>query len=187
MRLRLGASGACVRPLNFTVSRHIDMSQPIIRPAQIEDSECIATLISELAVRFIVHEFSPEGRARFMAEHTPASIEERIRAGFSYYVAEVSAEIVGVVGVRDSSHLYHLFVAKAFQGHGLGRKLWEHAKAICLEKGSPGAFTVNASRNAVAVYERLGFVVTAPVQDIGGIQFVPMKLDLAANNRWSGP
>jgi Acetyltransferase (GNAT) domain len=26
------------------------------------------------------------------------------------------------------------------------------------------------------VYERLGFVVTAPVQDIGGVRFVPMKL-----------
>jgi GNAT superfamily N-acetyltransferase len=157
------------------MGRHIDMSQPTIRPAQIEDSERIATLISELAVTFIVHEFSPEGRGRFMAEHTPTSIEERIRAGFSYHVAEVSCEIVGVVGVRDSSHLYHLFVAEAFQGRGLGRKLWEHAKTICMEKGSPGAFTVNASRNAVAVYERLGFAVTAPVRDIGGVRFVPMK------------
>jgi len=69
------------------------MSQPIIRPAQIEDSERIATLISELAVTFIVHEFSPERRGRFMAEHTPASIEERMRAGFSYHVAEVSSEM----------------------------------------------------------------------------------------------
>jgi ribosomal protein S18 acetylase RimI-like enzyme len=161
------------------------MSQPTIRPARIEDSERIAKLISELAVTFIVHEFSPEGRGRFMAEHTTASIEERIRAGFSYHVAEVSSEIVGVVGVRDSSHLYHLFVAEAFHGRGLGRKLWEHAKTICFEKGSLGAFTVNASRNAVAVYERFGFVVTAPVQDIGGVRFVPMKLVLstASDNR----
>jgi GNAT superfamily N-acetyltransferase len=166
---------------------HIDMSQPIIRPAQIEDSERIATLISELALKFIVHEFSPEGRARFMAEHTSASIAGRIRAGFSYHVAEVSSEIVGVVGVRDSSHLNHLFVAEAFQGRGLGRKLWEHAKTICLEQRSPVAFTVNASRNAVAVYERLGFVVTAPVQDIGGVRFVPMKLVLSGNDRWGGP
>ena len=112
------------------------MSQPIIRPAQIEDSERIATLISELAVTFIVHEFLPEGRGRFMAEHTPASIEERMRAGFSYHVAEVSSEIVGVVGVRDSSHLYHLFVAEAFQGRGLGASFGSTPRPNAWRKGA---------------------------------------------------
>lgn len=54
----------------------------------------------------------------------------------------------GVVGVRDNSHLYHLFVAKPFQGCGLGRRLWEHAKAQYLAAGNPGVFTVNRARTS---------------------------------------
>jgi GNAT superfamily N-acetyltransferase len=145
------------------------MAQPTIRAARLDDSEQIAALIGELALKFIVPEFSPAGRNRFLSDHTPASIAKRMQAGFDYHVAETPAEVVGVVGVRESSHLYHLFVAGAIQGRGLGRRLWEHAKAVCLDKGNPGIFTVNSSRNAVRMYERLGFVVTAPVQDIGGV------------------
>jgi Acetyltransferase (GNAT) domain len=36
---------------------------------------------------------------------------------------------------------------------------------------------VNSAKIAVPVYERFGFVATGPVQDMGGVQFVPMKLD----------
>ena len=39
------------------------------------------------------------------------------------------------------------------------------------ERGHAGAFTVNSSNNAIAVYERLGFRRTAPVQDSGGVLF----------------
>src|SRR5690606_40652166 len=79
-----------------------------------------------------------------------------MEAGFDYHVAEVAGEIVGVVGMRDGSHVYHLFVAEEHQGRGLGRALWEHAKAECLRRGRPAAFTVNSSRGAVPIYERFG-------------------------------
>lgn len=155
------------------------MPHPIIRPATIEDAGDIADLITGLADAFILHEFVPEARARFLSDHTPPSIVRRMQSGFRYHVAESDGAIVGVVGVRDNSHLYHLFVAEAFQGRKLGRELWEHVKAECLAAGNPGAFTVNSSKNAVPVYERFGFTVAAPVQDAGGVLFVPMKLTLA--------
>ena len=102
---------------------------------------------------------------------------DRIRTRFRYRIAELDGELVAVIGVRDWAHLSHLFIAEAFQGQGLGRALWEQAKVGCLERGSPGSFTVNAERIAVPVYERFGFVTTGSVQDMGGVQFVPMKLD----------
>jgi len=153
-------------------------ASPLVRPANVSDAECIASLIARVAGRFILPEFSQQGRERFLTDHRPEPIRQRMESGFEYHVAEAAGEIVGVVGVRDGSHLYHLFVAEEHQGRGLGRTLWEHAKAQCLRRGRPAAFTVNSSRGAVPVYERFGFKVAVPEQEIDGVRFVPMRLEL---------
>jgi GNAT superfamily N-acetyltransferase len=151
------------------------------RVADVGDAERIAALIRELAAKFILCDFSAEGKSRFLSDHTSIALADRIRSNFHYRITEFGGELIGVVGVRDSVHLYHLFVAEAFQGQGIARALWEQAKAECLERGTPGTFTVNSSKYAVPMYERFGFVVTGPVQDVGGVQFVPMKLDASDN------
>ena len=80
----------------------------------------------------------------------------------------------GVVAVRDSSHLYHLFVDASFQRRGLSRLLWDHARAVVGE-ANPGYFTVNSTPYAQPVYERFGFVATGPRVETKGIAFVPMR------------
>ena len=147
------------------------------RIAEVGDAERIAALIRELAAKFILCDFSAEGKSRFLSDHTSMAVVDRIRTRFRYRIAESDGELVAVIGVRDWAHLSHLFVAEAFQGQGLGRALWEQAKAECLERGNPGTFTVNSSKKAVPVYETFGFVATASVQVIGGVQFVPMRLE----------
>jgi GNAT superfamily N-acetyltransferase len=147
------------------------------RIAEVGDAERIAPLIGEFAAKFILCDFSAEGKSRFLSDHTSIAVADRIRSNFHYRITEFGDELIGVVGMRDSVHLYHLFVAEAFQGQRIARALWEQAKAECLERGNPGTFTVNSSKYAVPMYERFGFVVTGPVQDVGGVQFVPMKLD----------
>jgi len=143
-----------------------------------EDSAAIAELIYGLACRFILPGFSAAGQERFLELHDAESIAERMAGRFRYHVAETVEGIVGVVGTRDNSHLYHLFVAEPYQGRGLGRSLWDRAKAECLVHGSPEAFTVNASINAVPIYQSFGFVVVATLQDQEGVLSVPMKLPL---------
>ncbi|RYZ90440.1 MAG: GNAT family N-acetyltransferase [Proteobacteria bacterium] len=46
---------------------------------------------------------------------------------FQYQVWEDHHTIIGVVGLRRPSHLFHLHVARDFHGKGLGRTLWEAA------------------------------------------------------------
>ena len=58
---------------------------------------------------------------------TPAAIAKYIRRGYRYHVAENENVIVGIVGIRDNSHLYHLFVAESHQGRGMAKALWEKA------------------------------------------------------------
>jgi len=151
-----------------------------IRIADVSDDERIAALINPLAEKFILCDFAAAGRVRFLSDHTPAAIAERLRKGFRYRVAICEGELVGVVGVRDNAHLFHLFVAEAFQHRGLAHRLWEGIMVECLRAGNPGVFTVNSSRFAVPVYERFGFTGTGPEQNVGGVLFLPMRLDISA-------
>jgi ribosomal protein S18 acetylase RimI-like enzyme len=138
------------------------------------DLPAVARLLRELAERYIVHEFVPAARASFLANNDEAAIARFVANGFRYHVAEVDGTIAGFVGTRDDRHLYHLFVAEPYHRRGIARRLWQTASRECRERGHTGAFTVNSSNNAVAVYEHLGFRRTAPVRDNDGVLFNPM-------------
>jgi len=159
--------------------RPVDVNDPqtvTIRAGDATDAQSISVLILELAERFVMPEFSSEGRERFAAAHTPAAIETLMKSGYRYHVAEFGGELVGVVGICEPSHLYHLFVAAHLHGRGLGRRLWDVARAQWPAGSGPRTWTVKASRYAVPVYERFGFLATGPLQAKGGVLSVPMEL-----------
>jgi len=103
-------------------------------------------------------------------------IKKHIQTGFKYFVALVDRQIVGVVGIKDNKHLYHLFVAESHQRMGIAARLWQVAGQACIEAGNPGEFTVNSSVFAEQVYIKLGFVVQSEPQVKNGVVYVPMKL-----------
>jgi ribosomal protein S18 acetylase RimI-like enzyme len=144
-----------------------------------DDIAVVASLLETLAKEHIIHEFGPRARELFLAKNSEQSIREFVANGFRYHVAELDGRIIGFVGVRDNKHLYHLFVANEYQRQGLGRRLWNTARTECLAAGNPGTFTVNSSNNAVAIYEKLGFVRTAATQDTDGVLYNPMAINNA--------
>jgi len=109
---------------------------------------------------------------------TPAAVEKSIQAGFRYHLAEVGSQLVGVVGVKDNSHLYHLFVAESHQRQGVATGLWQLAMQACFDEGNSGEFTVNSSKYAQEAYKTLGFVAQSGPQDKNGVIFIPMKLTI---------
>ena len=140
------------------------------------DVPSVASLLEFLGREHIIHEFSAEAQARFLANNNEDRIRAFVARGFRYHVAESAGRIVGFVGVRDNKHLYHLFVANDFQRRGLGRRLWVAARDECIAAGNPGLFTVNSSNNAVPVYERLGFARSGPAKNNGGVVYNPMAM-----------
>lgn len=90
----------------------------------------------------------------------------------------VGKALAGVIAVRDTTHIYHLFVMPEFHRKGVAAKLWERAKANALASGNKEGFSVRSSEFAVPVYERFGFCVIGSRAEKGGIAFVPMKLEL---------
>ena len=134
----------------------------------------VASLLAALALEHITHEFDARARERFLAKNDESNIRDFVARGFRYHVAESHGRIVGFVGMRDNRHLYHLFVANDFQRRGVARRLWTVAREECVAAGNPGKFTVNSSNNAVAVYEKLGFVRFGPMKNDDGVLYNPM-------------
>jgi GNAT superfamily N-acetyltransferase len=149
----------------------------ILREARPEDAGAISGLITSLSRYFLADPDDPEPAAAFFGTIAPAAIAASLAGDrFRYHVAEVDGVLAGVVGVRDASHLYHLFVAEPFHGRGIGSRLWDTARREARARGNPGRFTVNSSRHGIPIYERLGFVATDALQVRDGLAFLPMQL-----------
>ena len=150
-----------------------------IRPGRRSDAESSSVLLTSLAVKYIANSFNDEGRTNLLNSMTPEAIEGFFDDGFRYHIGEIDGEIVGVVGTRDDSHLFHLFVDDRFQGKGYSSQLWKVGMNACLESGNnPGYFTVNSSLNAQHVYQQWGFVPEGGIREGGGVKDQPMRLAL---------
>ena len=150
-----------------------------IRPAADTDAPAIADLIASLAHLFLA---SPDGAGSvpFLDSITPPALAAfMVRADVVYLVGERNGELCGAVGVvcdrRKPPHLHHLFVAPQFQGRGIGGQLWLAARRATWTGKATGAFTVNASLSAVAVYRRFGFETVGKVAQANGLIFQPMQ------------
>jgi GNAT superfamily N-acetyltransferase len=146
-----------------------------IREAILDDTESISRLVYELSEKYIAPEFTSAGATSLLNSMKPDAIRKYLQAGFWYHVVEIKGQVVGVVGVRDNRHLYHLFIADEYQNQGIARKLWQVAFEACLSRGNPGIFTVNSSKYAVPMYEKLGFVPQSEPVESNGIVSIPMK------------
>lgn len=151
------------------------MDNPTIRPATVADARAIGSLIMDLLPFLTVHP-DGQGAEQFIA-NVGIEAQRRYLAqhSFRYHVALRGDELLGVVAVRDNTHLFHLFIKESLHGQGLGRRLWELARDDAMARGNPGNFTVKAAGRAAGWYERLGFVQEAERIEHDGIVDVPMR------------
>lgn len=147
-----------------------------IRPILDKDIPVVASLMRALSEEFIVNDSAPEAAASFIRENDERGILDFIDAGIVYRVAEIDGRVVGFIAMRENRHLFHMFVDKAYHRRGIARRMWDVARAAAIEAGNPGVFTVNSSNYALPVYEKLGFVRTAPTQQANGLLYNPMRL-----------
>jgi GNAT superfamily N-acetyltransferase len=147
-----------------------------IRPAEPADALAMSELAEKLARRYVIKDCTPDGRRALLAELAPEAFAARLGGRFQYHVAAGGPDLYGLVAMRDTSHLHHLYVADAVRGTGLGRRLWETARdEVCLHGTAPPVFTVHASPYATAFFRALGFQPTGPETDDGGIRVQPMR------------
>jgi len=144
-----------------------------IRPALPEDAAAISALIRSVA-HFFTLDPAGAGAEGFLETISPEAMAGYLGSErYRYLVGLEDGVLAGVVALRDASHLFHLFVAPAFQRRGLARALWLQVSAAA-HPGLSG-FTVNSTPYAVPVYEALGFRVAGARVETHGIAFVPMR------------
>ena len=83
--------------------------------------------------------------------------------------------IVGIIGVRNETHISLLFVDSEYHKKGIARRLVEKTFERTYEKYGKREMTVNSSPYAVGFYHKMGFVDTDMEQTTDGIRYTPMK------------
>lgn len=153
------------------------MNEILIRKAEGKDSAQISHLITQ-HLDTILTDPKRSSTQTFLKSVEPEAILENLKSEhFFYLIATFQEDIVATIGMRNGNHLFHLFVAKQAQGHGLASKLWQVAKKLCQEQGHDFV-TVNATPNAEMVYLHFGFKPTGPLTVKNGVAFIPMALNL---------
>ena len=154
-----------------------------IRPATSDDAKALSELLHTVTSYFTI---DPDGKGAepFFETITPAAMAQRISsAQFQYWTGEdEDGRLIGAVAIRDNTHLYHLYVAADQHRKGFASQLWAHAKQAAIAAGNQGEFTVNSSLYAEKLYLGLGFVPTADKQEMHGLAFIPMRLQLASSD-----
>ena len=154
-----------------------------IRSLKPDDIPAASALLRRAAEEFILHESTPADAAVFLAEQGEEGMRGFLAQGYVYHLAEVDGALAGFIAMRERSHVYSLYVDKAFHRRGIARRLWETARQAALAAGDgpghPGVFTVNASNHALPFYATLGFVPTKPMQ-MGIVRYNPMHLVVRA-------
>lgn len=158
------------------------MSEILIRPALGGEEVALSALAWRVFDRDVAPLYTAAGCEAFRQFASTDAMVGRA-ADNARWVALARGEIVGMLEVRDGTHVAMLFVDGDWQRRGISRRLL--VAAFGPVDGWP-MLTVNSAPDAVGAYERLGFVATAGQQEAdNGIRFIPMRR--AAASGVTGP
>lgn len=137
-----------------------------------EGSMCVAW---DTFLRFDADDYSQEGILNFNEFVTDPILYQMYRNGeYVLFTAKDRGTIIGMITLRNETHISLLFVSSDYQKRGVGRALMA---ALChylrWDKGEDHV-TVNAAPYGIGFYHKLGFTDTGEEQSADGIRFTPM-------------
>lgn len=140
-----------------------------IRAATPADAGGASALVQASFLALGAAGWSDAARAHMLGESTPDVLRAALERPAVALVAERGGRIVGFLLMRQPQRLDMFFVDPAHTGRGLGRALWETARAR-LEAEHPQLRTVelNATDHALPAYRRLGFAPISARFERGG-------------------
>ena len=147
----------------------------LFRQARPDDAQAISTLVRALATPFFEFE-DQRGEEGFLDSISCSSERTYLSLpGYWYWMAEHNNALAGFIGIRDNTHIFHLFVSPDSQSKGLGSTLLGYALDHIRDNGNHTQLTVNAAITARGFYSRHGFLPTAEVQITNGVRYLPMR------------
>jgi GNAT superfamily N-acetyltransferase len=141
----------------------------------------VVNLVLEVFDDVVAPQYNNEGITEFRKYAHADALADRLKQGDIVELAAFEGKIIGVIEMRENSHIALLFVKKAHQRQGIARELLGRAIDICRKrKPDLQKITVNSSPNAVGAYHKMGFTDIEDEKVVNGIRFVPMELILSA-------
>ncbi|MBQ5333549.1 MAG: GNAT family N-acetyltransferase [Oscillospiraceae bacterium] len=116
--------------------------------------------------------YSKSGAEHFMAFVNGRELRECLASGnHKMYICSESCTVIGMMMIREGSHISLAFVDGEYRGTGVGRELFSRIA----EDNPHVKFTVHAAPPAEGFYRRLGFVPTDMERLEDGILYIPME------------
>ncbi|MCP4412827.1 MAG: GNAT family N-acetyltransferase [Gammaproteobacteria bacterium] len=154
-----------------------------IKKAKETDTAAISSLILNTAKAHIRDEFTDDGWELFQRLFSEDCQRELLRNKQYYFlIAEHHKQIIGMLALKDSSHIFQFFISTGWQKQGVGLMLWKYylqtLKASKLSKNHFNTITVNASDFGRGFYLKLGFEIAGKRQMKKGVYFNPLHYSL---------
>lgn len=148
-----------------------------IRSAYREEWEAAMALAWKTFLRFEADVYSEEGVHNFENFITDTTLHRMFVMGaYQMFVALDQDRIIGMITLRDSSHISLLFVDERYHRKGVGRALMDYLTDYMANEMGIRRVTVNASPYGVGFYHKLGFQDLRSEERRDGIIYTPMEL-----------
>ena len=147
-----------------------------IRNAYRDEWEDAMSLAWRTFLRFEADVYSPEGVRNFENFITDSTLYRMFVVGsYQMFVAPEGKKIVGMITLRDTTHISLLFVDEKYHRQGIGRALMQYLSNYLLTEVQASRVTVNSSPYGVEFYHKLGFRDLRPQEKRNGITCTPME------------
>ena len=150
-----------------------------IRSAYRDEWQDAMALAWKTFLRFEADIYSPEGVRNFQNFITDSTLYRMFVMGaYQMFVALDRNKIVGMITLRNSTHISLLFVDEAYHRRGIGRALMKYLTEYLLSEVGVSHVTVNSSPYGVEFYHKLGVEDVRPEEKRDGIIYTPMEFIL---------
>lgn len=151
-----------------------------IRMAYESEWEDAIALAWRTFLQFEAGDYGPGGVKSFEEFITDNTLRRMfIMGAYQMLVALDGGNIVGMITLRNNSHISLLFVDARYHRKGIGSALLSYLCGYMRTELGKKKVTVNSSPFGVAFYHRLGFKDLQTEQTADGIRYTPMELKLA--------
>lgn len=170
--------------------RHIPARNNIIKPMRVtvrpvwrDEWDDAMSLAWRTFMLFEAADYTPEGIKSFQDFITDTFLYRMFIMGeYQLFGAFDGNKMVGMISLRNRTHISLLFVDWKYHKMGVGRQLIEYVGNYVLNEEGFSRMTVNAAPYAVGFYHRVGFYDTNGEETNDGIRYTPMEC-LINNNK----
>lgn len=151
------------------------MSEIIIREINVNEWDEAMRIAWDTFIIYEAPEYSKEGIQNFKNfVRDPILKQMFIEGKYRVLCAFCDRLMVGMIGVRNETHISLLFVDSEYQRRGIARNLIKNMFERTYSEYGKREMTVNSSPYAVGFYHKLGFIDTDVEQLTDGIKYTPM-------------